>query len=143
MTDLSMPADHRGTPAQQLNDQFAAAYREYRSMVRNTIIGRLSQYGRADVHLAEDLTQNTFLALYRYGDRIQYGNPRLAGLLRVMARQSIGHHYRLLRNQHEKPADTGHWQYSNREMGATAAGYYTPATTGFRTAAIGETGGTR
>lgn len=135
MTDLSTSAVRRGTPEQQLNDQFAAAYREYRPMVRNTILGRLAQYGPADTHLAEDLTQNTFLAFYqRLHNTTAVHNA--GGLLRVMARQSIGHHYRAMRNRYEQPADTGHWTFTNRELGATAAGYYTPATTGFRTAAI-------
>ncbi|MFI0932934.1 RNA polymerase sigma factor [Streptomyces sp. NPDC021019] len=110
-------------------DLFTAAYHQYRPMVRNTILGRLTQYGAPDTHLAEDLTQNTFLALLRYGDRITEVR-NIGGLLRVMARQSVSHHYRLKRNQCEKPADTGSWQYANRNLGPTAAGYYTTAATG-------------
>lgn len=139
MTDLAMPAHRRGTPAQQLNELFATTYREYRPMVRNTIIGRLSLYGSADPHLAEDLTQNTFLAFYqRLHNATDIRNA--GGLLRVMARQSVGHHYRAMRNRYEQPADVGHWTYANRETAATGSGYYVPAN-GFRTATI--SGGAR
>ncbi|MEU2797451.1 sigma-70 family RNA polymerase sigma factor [Streptomyces sp. NPDC007117] len=134
MANSAMPA---ASAAISPIDQFTAAYHQYRPMVRNTIIGRLDQYGTVDPHLAEDLTQNTFLALYQQGDRIT-DIRNVGGLLRVMARQSVIHHYRLKRNQCEKPADTGSWQYANREMGPTAAGYYTPSAGGFRTAAIGN-----
>lgn len=131
--NFSAPACALITPAEQLNELFATTYRQYRPMVRNTILGRLGLYGTADTHLAEDLTQNTFLAFYqRLHNTTAVHNA--GGLLRVMARQSVGHHYRAMRNRYEQPADTGHWTFANRELGATAAGYYTPAATGFRTA---------
>lgn len=133
---LSAPTPRPITPAQQLNELFAATYREHRPMVRNTIIGRLNLYGSADPHLAEDLTQNTFLAFYqRLHNTTDIRNT--GGLLRVMARQSVGHHYRAMRNRYEQPADVGHWTFANRETAATGSGYYVPATTGFRTATIG------
>lgn len=120
------------TPAQQLNEHFTAIYTQYLPMVRATISGRLDV---SDKHLVDDLAQNTFLAFYRRLHNTAAVH-NAGGLLRVMARQSIGHHYRVMRNRYEQPADTGHWTFANREMGATAAGYYTPAATGFRTAAI-------
>ncbi|MFJ3140950.1 RNA polymerase sigma factor [Streptomyces halstedii] len=139
MANRAMPAATTATAPATLNEQFTAAYAQYRPMVRNTILARLSLYGSPDVHLAEDLTQNTFLAFYRQGDRLtQVRN--IGGLLRVMARQSVGHHYRLMRNQFEKPTDTGSWQYANREMGPTAAGYCTPTAGDFRAPTLADNG---
>ncbi|MEU9894257.1 sigma-70 family RNA polymerase sigma factor [Streptomyces phaeochromogenes] len=132
MTDLAMPAARRGTPAEQLNERFTTTYARYLPMVRATIAVRLDA---SDKHLVDDLAQNTFLAFYRYLDRLDGGRD-FGGLLRVMARQSISHHFRVMRNTHERPVDVGSWQYADREMGGTGAGYYIPASTGFRTAAI-------
>lgn len=135
MADLAMPAARRGTPAEQLDELFTATYAKHLPMVRATIAVRLDT---SQKHLVDDLAQNTFLAFYCYLGRLDDGRD-FGGLLRVMARQSIGHHYRLMRNTREKPADTGHWTFANRQMDGTRAGYYTPAATGFRTATI--TGG--
>lgn len=132
MADLAMPAGRRGTPAEQLNERFTAAYTQYLPMVRATIHGRLNDH---DAHLVDDLAQNTFLAFYRYLGRLDASRD-FGGLLRVMARQSISHHYRTMRNTRERPADTGSWQYADREMHPNS-GYYTPAATGFRTATLG------
>jgi DNA-directed RNA polymerase specialized sigma24 family protein len=132
MTDLAMPADRRGTPAEQLNERFTAAYHQYLPMVRATIHRRLNP---SDAHLVDDLAQNTFIAFYRYLARLD-ATRDFGGLLRVMARQSISHHFRVMRHTHERPADIGSWQYANRDMDP-AAGYYTPASTGFRTATLG------
>lgn len=136
MADLAMPAYSRGTPA-HLDDVFTAAYSQYLPMVRATIHRRLNA---SDTHLVDDLAQNTFLAFYSYLGRLDTSRD-VGGLLRVMARQSISHHFRAMRNTHERPTDVGSWQYSNREMGGTGAGYYIPAATGFRTARIGAEGG--
>lgn len=131
MADLAMPAQRRGTPAEQLNERFTATYTQYLPMVRATIHRRLDD---SDKHLVDDLAQNTFLAFYRYLARLDDSRD-FGGLLRVMARQSVSHHFRVMRNSHERPSDLGHWTFANREMAATGAGYYTPAATGFRTAA--------
>jgi DNA-directed RNA polymerase specialized sigma24 family protein len=138
MTDLAMPAARRGTPAEQLDERFTAAYNQYLPMVRATIHRRLNA---SESHLVDDLAQNTFLAFYSYLPRLD-ATRDFGGLLRVMARQSISHHYRAMRNALERPTDLGSWQYSNRELGGTGAGYYIPAATGFRTATI-ATGGAR
>lgn len=131
MTDLAMPAVRRGTPAEQLNECFTAAYAQYLPMVRATISGRLDV---SQKHLVDDLAQNTFLAFYTYLGRLDAVRD-FGGLLRVMARQSISHHFRVMRHTHERPADTGHYSFANREM-EPSGGYYTPAATGFRTATI-------
>lgn len=121
------------TATQTSDELFTAAYAQYRGMVRQTIVNKL---GGRDLDLADDLTQDTFLRLFQYRERVDFG-PRVGGLLKVMARQSIGHHYRVMRNTREVPTDTGHWSCSNRAMEPGAGGYYTPAATGFRTAQIG------
>ncbi|GAA0348526.1 sigma factor [Streptomyces turgidiscabies] len=132
MANFAMPAAPSAiTPAQQLNERFTAAYTQYLPMVRATISGRLDT---SQKHLVDDLAQNTFLAFYTYLGRLDTGRD-FGGLLRVMARQSISHHFRVMRHTHEKPADTGHYSFANREM-EPGAGYYTPAATGFRTATI-------
>lgn len=97
----------------------------------------LDKLRNGDTHLADDLTQETFLRLYRYRDRVEFGSPRVRGLLKVMAKQSVGHHYRIKRNSQERPSDLGHWSYSNRPMESGLPGCYTPAATGFRTAQVG------
>ncbi|MDX3582981.1 sigma factor [Streptomyces europaeiscabiei] len=137
MADLAMPAARRGTPAEQLNERFTAAYSQYLPMVRATISRRLDA---SDKHLVDDLAQNTFLAFYSYLSRLDASRD-FGGLLRVMARQSISHHFRIMRHTHERPVDVGSWQYADREMGGTGAGYYIPAAAGFRTARIGAEGG--
>ena len=129
--NFSAPSRAQITPAEQLNERFTTTYTRYLPMVRATIAVRLDA---SDKHLVDDLAQNTFLAFYRYLDRLDDGRD-FGGLLRVMARQSIGKHFGVMRNTREKPADTGHWTFANREM-EPGAGYYTPAATGFRTAAL-------
>ncbi|WNI16932.1 RNA polymerase sigma factor [Actinacidiphila sp. ITFR-21] len=110
------------TTEELFNELFTAAYAEHRAMVRWTIIGRLSA---RDDDLAEDLVQETFLALFRYRERIEFG-PRVGGLLRVMAKQAVGRHYRLMRNTREVPADTGHWSFANRALVPAGAGTLKP-----------------
>lgn len=132
MADLAMPAARRGTPSEQLDELFTATYAKHLPMVRATIAARLDA---SDKHLVDDLAQNTFLAFYRYLARLDGGRD-FGGLLRVMARQSISHHFGVMRNTREKATDTGHWTFANREM-EPGTGYYTPAPTGFRTAAVG------
>ncbi|MFI0897087.1 RNA polymerase sigma factor [Streptomyces sp. NPDC020983] len=106
------------TPAPSVDDVFTAVYAQYRNMVRWTILDKL---GGRDPQLADDLTQETFLKLYRLRDRIEFG-PRISGLLRLMARQSVGRYYSVLRNTREVPADTGHWAYANRALAPAAGG---------------------
>lgn len=120
MAEFAMPA---GTPAitpATPDELFVAAYVQYRAMVRWTIINRLVV---VDYDLADDLTQDAFLRLYRYRDRLP-SVRNIGGLLRVMARQVVCYHFRLLRNAREIPADTGHWAYANRELVSADGGYY-------------------
>lgn len=134
MAYSAMPTDmHAITVAGTPDDPFTATYKRYRGMVRWAILDKL---GNNDAALADDLTQETFLRLFQYRERIEFG-PRIAGLLKLMARQSVGRHYAVMRNTRELPADTGHWSYSNRNLATSGTGYYTPAATGFRTAQIG------
>ncbi|MEU1497013.1 sigma factor [Streptomyces sp. NPDC005732] len=130
--NLSAPPCAQVSPAEQLDERFTATYARYLPMVKATIGARLDN---SQKHLVDDLAQNTFLAFYSYLGRLDAARD-FGGLLRVMARQSISHHFRTMRNTREKPADLGHWTFANREMDTSGAGYYTPATTGFRTAAI-------
>jgi DNA-directed RNA polymerase specialized sigma24 family protein len=131
--DLSMPAGTPATCPTTTDDLFTAAYTQYRPMVRRVILGKL---GRRDHDLADDLTQNVFLELFRIRNRTDMARD-LGGLLHVMARQSVGHWYRVMRNTREVPADTGHWSFANRNLTPAASGTYDVVNTGFRTARIG------
>lgn len=125
MADTAMPA---GTPAiapTSADDLFIAAYREYAPMVRRIILSRMI---RRDNDLADDLTQNTFLELFRIRNRTDMASD-LGGLLHVMARQSVSHHFRVMRNTREVPADTGHWAYANRALVPAAGGTLKPLAT--------------
>lgn len=112
---------------------FTETYTAYRGFVRSVILDKL---GNGDTHLADDLTQDTFLALYRYRDRVDMTRD-MGGMLRVMARQSISHHYRVKRNTCERPADPGAWRFANNNLAPAASGAYEPVRTGVRTAVIG------
>lgn len=120
--DLSMPA---AMPAPTTDELFTAAYRQYAPMVRRIILNKLV---RPDHDLADDLTQNTFLALYRVRNRYDMVRD-LRGLLAVMARQSVCHHFGVMRNTREVPADTGHWSFTNRDLAPSAAGTLAPLRT--------------
>jgi DNA-directed RNA polymerase specialized sigma24 family protein len=115
------------------DDVFSAVYAQHRAMVRWTILDRLVT---RDNDLADDLTQETFLLLFKYRERIDFG-PRIGGLLRVMARQSVGRHYRVMRNTRESAADMGHWSFANSNLCPAASGACEVVNTGFRTARIG------
>ncbi|BBA99254.1 hypothetical protein RVR_5795 [Actinacidiphila reveromycinica] len=126
MADLAMSAAPSSTPATP-DELFVAAYTQYRKMVRFTIINRLVT---SDYDLADDLTQNTFLRLYRYRTKLPT-TRNVGGLLRVMARQSVCHYFRLMRNTREVPADTGHWAYSNRPLVPATGGTLAPVRDGY------------
>jgi DNA-directed RNA polymerase specialized sigma24 family protein len=122
MADIAMPAGTPATRPTSTDDLFTAAYRKYAPMVRNVILSRMI---RRDDHLADDLTQNVFLALFRIRNRYDMARD-LGGLLHVMARQSVSHHFRVFRNTREVPADTGHWAYANRALAPAAGGTLKP-----------------
>lgn len=131
MADIAMPA---GTPAQQLNDRFAAIYATHQP--RLTALVRREVRG-GDVHLAEDLTADAFYRAWLDLHKCRATtDAQTFAWLAVIARRTVGQHYRLKKHTSEVPTDTGHWSVSNRTMEATG-GYYTPAATGFRTARLG------
>ncbi|KFK91508.1 hypothetical protein IX27_00305 [Streptomyces sp. JS01] len=123
------------TPAQQLNERFATIYAQFQpritNLVRNEVRG-------GNHHLAEDLTADAFyrawLDLHKCTATT---DAQLYSWLATLARRTVTAHYRTKKNTAEQPADLGHWSYSNRPMNQ-AGGYYAPAPTGFRTAAIGN-----
>jgi RNA polymerase sigma-70 factor (ECF subfamily) len=80
---------------------FAALYASQAPRVRRIVLAGLRP---GDQSVAEDLTQDVFLALWRRvdrGDRIS----RPDGLLTVMARHRVVDHYRSARVRREVPTD--------------------------------------
>jgi len=138
MTDLAMPAARRGTPAQQLNERFAAIYAQFQPRITQLV---LREVRGGNTHLADDLTADAFFrAWLDFHKCTATSDGQLYNWLATLARRTVGHHYRTKKNTAEIPADTGSWQYDNRKMNRTG-GYYTPAATGFRTAAIASAPG--
>lgn len=124
MANSAMPAAPPAiTPT--TDELFTAAYIQYAPMVRRIILSKLA---RADYDLADDLTQNTFLMLFRYRNRLDL-NRDPGGLLNVMAKQSVSHHFRAMRHTHEVPSDTGHWRFANRAFVSSAGGTLKPLDT--------------
>jgi DNA-directed RNA polymerase specialized sigma24 family protein len=123
------------TPAQALNERFAVIYATHQDRVTAYI---RPQVRHGDTHLADDLAADTFyrawLSLHQCSATT---DSQTFSWLATIARHTVADHYRLARNLREVPADTGDWTYANRDLDATAAGYYTPAATGFRTAQLG------
>ncbi|MFF2077130.1 RNA polymerase sigma factor [Kitasatospora sp. NPDC058162] len=98
MTTVALPPAFTGTPEQILTDILAT----YEKRVVGYIAAHLA---RQDWQLAEDLTQDTFVHLWRY--HISRGVPldeRVFGLLTRIARQMICHHLRRMRS-HEVALD--------------------------------------
>ncbi|MFG2670513.1 RNA polymerase sigma factor [Streptomyces sp. NPDC048445] len=137
MAHRAMPAATTAmTPAQQLNERFATIYIQFQPRIVN-LVQREVRGG--NTHLAEDLTADAFYRAWLDFHKCQATtDAQLYGWLATLARRTVIAHYRAKRNTAEVPADTGHWQYSNREMCTGPGGTYTPAATGFRTAAIGN-----
>ena len=134
MTDLAMPAVRRGTPAQQLNERFAAIYTQFQPRITQLV---LREVRGGNTHLAEDLTADAFFRAWLDLHKCNAtSDGQLYNWLATLARRTVVQHYRAKKNTAETPADTGSWQYDNREMHPTG-GYYTPAATGFRTADLG------
>jgi RNA polymerase sigma-70 factor (ECF subfamily) len=83
------------------SDQLSEVFARYQSLIQAFIYVHLV---RADWHLAEDLTSETFLRLVRsYTDRPIDG--RVVGLLKRIARFVIADHYRVARNARETAVD--------------------------------------
>lgn len=135
MANSAMPAATTAmTPAQQLNERFATIYTQFQPritrLVRNEVRG-------GNHHLAEDLTADAFyrawLDLHKCTATT---DAQLYNWLATLARRTVTAHYRTKKNTAEQPTDLGDWQYANQAMDQ-AGGCYTPAATGFRTAASG------
>ncbi|MFC8724280.1 RNA polymerase sigma factor [Streptomyces bacillaris] len=121
-------------PSPQSCDRLAALYAAHRGRIARLLVGEVRN---ADRHLAEDLTQETFIAAWLDLDQMRATTePQTAAWLTTIARRIAGHHYRVKRNTCEFPADTGDWQMTNRDL-VPSGGYYTPSRSGFRTATIG------
>lgn len=133
MAHVAMPAVRRGTPAEQLNERFTAIYTQFQPRITRLVQHEVRGGNHA---LAEDLTADAFyrawLDLHKCTAQ---SDGQLYNWLATLARRTVVAHYRTKKNTAEIPADTGTWQYSNREM-EPGAGYYTPAATGFRTASL-------
>ncbi|MFJ8603413.1 RNA polymerase sigma factor [Streptomyces shenzhenensis] len=130
---LSVRTSTSITPAQQLNERFTTIYTQFApritQLIRNEVRG-------GNIHLAEDLTAEAFYRAWLDLHKCRATTDRqLYSWLATVARRTVMEHYRWKKNTAEVPADTGHWQYANRAM-YPAGGYYTPAATGFRTAAL-------
>lgn len=80
---------------------FTALYTEHATRVRRLVLAELRS---GDTAQADDITQDVFLALWRY---LQRGEQiaRPAGLLATMARHRVIDHYRLARVRRELPTD--------------------------------------
>ncbi|MGK5533425.1 RNA polymerase sigma factor [Streptomyces sp. URMC 129] len=91
------------TAGQDPAERFAAVFAAHQPRVHSFILAKI---GGRDWHLAEDLTSETFLELYRsYTARGRALDDRVVGLLATIARRVIAHHFRLARNTREVAAD--------------------------------------
>ncbi|MGV4890389.1 hypothetical protein DKG34_38710 [Streptomyces sp. NWU49] len=134
MTDLAMPAHRRGTPAQQLNERFAAIYAQFQPAITRLVTREVRG---GNPHLAEDLTADAFYRAWLDLHKCRATTDgQTYNWLATLARRVVTEHYRTKKNTAETPTDLGHWQFANRQMNGTGAGYYTPAATGFRTATL-------
>lgn len=140
MANSAMPAASSAiTPAQQLNERFTAIYTQFQPHITRLV---LHEVRGGNLHLAEDLTADAFYRAWLDLHKCRATTDgQIYNWLATLARRTVTEHYRWKKNTAETPVDTGHWSFANREM-EPGAGYYTPAATGFRTAAI-ETGGAR
>lgn len=136
---FSAPMPGAITPAQQLNERFTAIYTQFQPHITRLV---LREVRGGNTHLAEDLTADAFYRAWLDLHKCHATTDgQMYNWLAAIAHRTVGQHYRTKKNTAEVPADIGHWSFANREM-EPGAGYYTPAATGFRTAAI-ETGGAR
>ncbi|MFE7108385.1 RNA polymerase sigma factor [Streptomyces sp. NPDC057575] len=129
------PRPARPAPSPKAGERLAALYGAYHSRITGLLVHEVRG---SDRHLAEDLTQEVFLSAWLDLDRLEATSEKQTfAWLTTIARRTAIHHYRVKRNVSEVPADTGDWQFANRSL-APAGGYYTPASSGFRTARIGS-----
>lgn len=134
MANSAMPAAPTAiTPAQQLNARFTTIYTQFQPSITRLV---QRQVRGGNIHLAEDLTADAFYRAWLDLHNCQAETDgQMYNWLATLARRTVGQYYRTKKNTAEVPADTGSWQFANRQMD-TSAGYFTPAATGFRTARI-------
>lgn len=137
MANSAMPAATAAmTPAQQLNERFATLYTAYLPRITALVSSRI--YSADDKHLTDDLTAEAFTQVWLHLHKCEATtDAQTFSWVATIARRTVAGHFRLKKNTMERAADLGDWQYANRPMDQ-AAGYYTPAEGGFRTAAIGN-----
>lgn len=116
------------------DDRFTNIFTSYQRRVRAYILLRLR---RLDHHLADDLTQETFLRALRDLDTTRRDDDRLFSWLAAIARHVICDHYRLFRNCREVTHDTSGADWADSNLTPAASGTYAVIRTGFRTARIG------
>ncbi len=133
--DLSMPAGvPASTPSQQLNERFTAIYATHQARITSLV---LREVRGNDHHLAEDLTADAFYRAWLDLHKCRATtDAQVFAWLAVIARNTVGQHYRVKKHTIEQPADLGHWSFANRDL-APAGACYTPARTGFRVAHVG------
>jgi DNA-directed RNA polymerase specialized sigma24 family protein len=92
-------------------EAFTNVFATYSDRITRYIASRLDA---RDWHLAEDLAQDTFLELFRsYTLRDRELDERVWGLLALIARRVISHHFRRL-SASEAPVDTTDWFEARR-----------------------------
>jgi DNA-directed RNA polymerase specialized sigma subunit, sigma24 homolog len=92
-------------------EAFTNLFATYSDRVTRYIASRLDV---RDWHLAEDLAQETFLELFRsYTLRDREIDARVWGLLALIARRVISHHFRKC-SAGESPVDTTDWFEARR-----------------------------
>ncbi|MFE0142201.1 RNA polymerase sigma factor [[Kitasatospora] papulosa] len=139
MAEFAMPAANPATPpAQQLNERFATIYAAYLPRITALVGSRI--FNAEDKHLTDDLTAEAFTQVWLHLHKCEATtDAKTFSWVATIARRTVAHHFRTKKNLMERPTDLGDWQYANRPLDQ-AAGYYTPAAGGFRTAALGNSG---
>ncbi|WP_078631393.1 MULTISPECIES: RNA polymerase sigma factor [Streptomyces] len=137
MAHRAMPAASTAMlPAQQLNERFATLYTTYLPRITALVGSRI--FNADDKHLTDDLTAEAFTRVWLHLHKCEATtDAQTYSWIATIARRTVADHFRVKKNTMERPADLGDWQYANRPMDQ-AAGYYTPAESGFRTAATGQ-----
>ncbi|MEU1772632.1 sigma factor [Streptomyces sp. NPDC019922] len=140
MTNLSMAtATGDTTPSATLNERFATIYAAYLPRITALVGSRI--FNAEDKHLTDDLTAEAFTQVWLHLHKCEATtDAKTFSWVATIARRTVAHHFRTKKNLMERPTDLGDWQYANRPLDQ-AAGYYTPAAGGFRTAALGNSGG--
>ncbi|MFJ2631083.1 RNA polymerase sigma factor [Streptomyces sp. NPDC087422] len=128
MANSAMPA---GTPAQQLNARFTAIYAMHSERITSLV---RREVRAADRDLAEDLAADAFfrawLDLHKCNATT---DAQMFAWLAVVARRTVGQHYRIKKNTMERPVDIRDFKYANRDL-APVGGCYAPLCNGFRAA---------